>query len=369
MHARSASSSESIGRILRQTEPLSETAIRTLLDAPEEFDDRIAAAADALARMRCGDAVTYVVNRNINFTNKCNIRCHFCAFHRPDSSPEQFTLSVGDCVAALLETPSVTEVCIQGGIHDNLGLDYYEEMVRQLKAVRPDVHIHAFSPQEIQALAMRENIDEWGILTRLKQAGLDSMPGTAAEILVPHVRKAVSPRRLTVGEWTHIVVTAHQLGIRTSATAMVGHVESSEDFADHLLQIRDIQTQTGGFTEFVPMPFMPAETALKRADKVKEAMTFRRYRRIVAVSRLALDPLILNIQVSWPKVGLHSASSLLRAGANDLGGTLYQESITRAAGGAHGEYQSPEAFRSAAKEAGLWAVQRTTLYGQRAAVA
>lgn len=336
--------------------------LELLLTAPTEAGPGIAAAADSLARRRHGDQVTYVVNRNVNFTNHCSVRCFFCAFHRPEHSPDAFRLSVGDVVERVASTPEVTELCIQGGIDDAFGLSYYEDLLAALKRWKPSIHLHAFSPQEIWSLSEREAVPVDQVLERLRGAGLDSMPGTAAEILVPRVRDRVSPRRVRADDWAFIVETAHGKGLRTSATMMFGHLESPAERAEHMQRIRRLQELTGGFTEFVPMPFLAQDTALGRAKLVLHATELPELARVTAVSRLFFDDVIGNIQASWVKAGHAGAVALLQAGANDLGGTLYEESISRLAGGSAGEYMAPEDFHRLAGLAGRKAVERTTLY-------
>jgi 7,8-didemethyl-8-hydroxy-5-deazariboflavin synthase CofH subunit len=337
--------------------------IEALLTAPPETHAAICRRADELTRKRHGDRVTYVVNRNINFSNTCSIRCHFCAFHATHK-PEQFRLSVADVVAKANETPFVSELCIQGGIDEAIELGFYEDLVRALKQWKPTIHIHAFSPQEIISLAAREELGVGEILARLRTAGLDSIPGTASEILEDDIRKLVSPRRLTAGDWQYVVETAHTLGIRSSATMMYGHVETPLHRAKHMVKIRRLQEKTRGFTEFVPMPFMADNTALERANLVRpgQRVSFADVERTLAVSRLYFDDVIPNIQTSWVKTNIAFAAGTLRTGANDLGGTLYEENITRLAGGSAGEYTSPEEFQNAAARVGLTAVERDTLY-------
>lgn len=336
--------------------------LELLLSTPAEAGAVIAEAADALTQRRHGDQVTYVVNRNVNFTNHCTVRCFFCAFYRSENSPEAFRLTVDDVVERVASTPHVTELCIQGGIDHAFGLDYYEQLLKALKRWKPSIHLHAFSPQEIRSLSERERLSVGAVLERLRGAGLDSMPGTAAEILVDRVRDRVAPRRLRADDWGYIVETAHRMGLRTSATMMFGHLESHADRAEHMARIRRLQEDTGGFTEFVPMPFLSQDTALGRAKLVLQETELPELERVTAVSRLYFDDVIGNIQASWVKAGHDGAVALLRAGANDLGGTLYEESISRLAGGTAGEYMAPEDFHRLAGLAGRKAVERTTLY-------
>lgn len=336
--------------------------LERLLTAPPEAGAEIAAAADALTQRRHGNQVTYVVNRNVNFTNHCTVRCFFCAFYRSENSPDAFRLTVEDVVARVASTPHVSELCIQGGIDHAFGLGYYEDLLKALKRWKPSIHLHAFSPQEIWSLSERERLSVGDVLGRLRGAGLDSMPGTAAEILVARVRDQVAPRRVRADDWAFIVETAHRMGLRTSATMMFGHLESPAERAEHMARIRRLQEHTGGFTEFVPMPFLSQDTALGRAKLVLHEAELPELARVTAVSRLYFDDVIGNIQASWVKAGQDGAVALLQAGANDLGGTLYEESISRLAGGTAGEYMAPEDFHRLAASAGRTAVERTTLY-------
>lgn len=336
--------------------------LEVLLAAPPEAGAELNAAADALARRRHGDEVTYVVNRNVNFTNHCSVRCFFCAFYRSESSPEAFRLSVEEVVERVASTPEVTELCIQGGIDDKIGLSYYEALLAALKRWKPSIHLHAFSPQEIWSLTEHEHLSVEQVLERLQRAGLDSMPGTAAEILVAKVRDQVAPRRIRADDWEHVVTAAHRAGLRTSATMMFGHLETAGDRAEHMTRIRRIQEATGGFTEFVPMPFLKEDTALGRAGLVLRQTELPELERVTAVSRLYFDDVIGNVQASWVKAGQAGAVALLQAGANDLGGTLYEESISRLAGGTAGEYMAPDDFHRLARLAGRRAVERTTVY-------
>ncbi len=351
--------------LTRSPGELSEADLETLLSAGPSLHDAIGEVGGALARKRHGRRVSYIVNRNLNFTNICEVRCHFCAFYRTPAQGGTFVVSPLSAVHRLVDTPEISEVCIQGGINPDLSLAYYVLLIELIKSWRKDVHVHAFSPQEVWSLAEREERPLQEVLEVLKGAGLDSMPGTASEILVDEVRRKVAPRRLTSAQWEQVVKTAHRLGIRTSACMMFGHVESMRDRARHLGVIRRIQEETGGFTEFVPMPFMPGGTALQRMGWVRDETSVADVERMVAVSRLSLDDVIPNIQTSWPKLGLEAAAATLHMGANDIGGTLYEESITRSAGGTHGEYHSPDELRAAILGAGLEPVERDTIYQVR----
>lgn len=339
--------------------------LAALLTAPAAFRPALEAAADDRARARHGREVTYVVNRNVNLTNHCSVRCGFCAFYRMPRSPEAYRKSPEQAVADVAATtPHVTEICLQSGIDDAYRLDDWVRLVRLFKAWRPGVHLHAFSPQEIWSLSLLEGVEVEAVLDRLREAGLDSMPGTAAEVLVPAVRRRVAPRRLPVEAWERVVEAAHRRGLRTSATMMFGHLESPADRAAHLVRIRRLQERTGGFTEFVPMPFLPANTALQRAGRVASQAPLDDVALVTAVSRLYLDDVIANVQASWVKAGQVGAARLLQAGANDLGGTLYEESISRSAGGTAGEMMTPEDFSRVARMAGRVAVERTTGYAR-----
>jgi FO synthase len=333
--------------------------------------DEIRDAADALNRRLHGEVVTYVVNRNANFTNVCTTHCSFCGFYRPPGHPEAYTRSVGAVVERVLQTPWVTEVCLQGGIHPDLGLDYYEELLRALKRALPGVHLHAYSPMEIHSLCLKSGLEARAVLERLREAGLGSVPGTAAEILDDAMRDQLSPDKLRAAEWEAIIEAAHQTGLRSTATVLFGHRESWEDLIRHLDRIRSLQRRTGGFTEFVPLAFVPYRNRLggalaREAGVSPEALAeagAERVERLYPLARLFFGEEIPNLQTSWVKLGPERAAAMLRSGCNDFGGTLYEESITRESGGRFGECMTPVEIETAIQSVGRIPRQRTTLYG------
>jgi FO synthase len=329
----------------------------------------VAREADALRIRAVGHAVTYVVNRNINYTNICTHRCGFCAFAKGRSARSLrgpgYNLAVDAIAARVVEAAArgATEVCLQGGIHPSFTGHAYLDIVHAAKAAAPDIHIHAFSPLEIAHGARTLGLSLRDYLSRLKDAGLATLPGTAAEILCDDIRAIICPDKLTSAEWLQVMREAHGLGLRSTATIMFGSVESPAHWARHLLAVRALQAETGGFTEFVPLPFVHMEAPLWRQGRARSGPSWREALLMHAVARLALAPLIPNIQASWVKLGRDGAVEALRAGANDLGGVLMDESITRAAGGVNGQQMDAEAMQAAIRSAGREPRQRTTLYG------
>lgn len=309
-----------------------------------------------------GPRVTYVHNRNANFTNVCVVDCKFCGFYRKSGEPEAYTHSIEEILRRVASTPEITEVCLQGGINPELPPDYYFQLLRRLKAFNPSLHLHAFSPQEVHVLSARMSRSVAETLAMLKDAGLDSMPGTAAEILVDEVRKVICPSKISTFRWRQIVKTAHRLGIPTSATIMFGHVESQAHRVAHLSLLRSIQETTGGFTEFIPLPFMPYRTRLGQDYSIETPPELEAYWRMLAASRLYFDSLIPHVQVSWVKVGLEAAKRALTGGVDDFSGTLHEERITSSAGGTHGQCLSREEMREAIRSAGMVPAERDTLY-------
>jgi len=320
-------------------------------------------AADEVRRRRVGDIVTYVVNRNINFTNICEGGCKFCAFRRSPDDPDAYVLTPGQIAAKVREAVEfgATEVCIQGGLHPEFGLEDYLAILRAVRGVSKTIHIHAFSPAELDHIARQEGSSVGEVIKTLRGAGLNSVPGTAAEILVDRVRAIICPKKLSTGEWTKIIKTCHRLGLPTTATMMYGHVETARERAQHLALIRDIQRETGGFTEFVPLAFLPSNTPLQRAGIVRSSPSVVDNLRVHAVSRLMLAGWIDNIQASWVKLGPRLAQLMLKAGANDLSGTLMEENISRAAGG-RGQAMLPEQLEGLILEIGRVPRQRSTTY-------
>jgi FO synthase len=330
--------------------------------------DEICAAADALRAQVNGDVVTYVVNRNINYTNVCSYACSFCAFSKGKLHDHlrgrPYDLALEEIARRAQEAwqRGATEVCLQGGIHPAYTGDTYLTLLRTVKEAVPGMHVHAFSPLEISHGAQTLGVSVAAYLERLRKAGLGSLPGTAAEILDDEVRARICPDKLNTREWLDVVGTAHAVGLRTTATIMFGHVEDTRSWAAHLLHIRDLQERTGGFTEFVPLPFVHMEAPMYLKGGARRGPTWREVMLIHAVARLALHPLVTNIQASWVKAGPAGVARLLAAGVNDCGGTLMNESISRAAGTQHGQELPPEAMEAMISAAGRAPRQRTTLY-------
>ncbi|TNF33456.1 MAG: 7,8-didemethyl-8-hydroxy-5-deazariboflavin synthase subunit CofH [Gammaproteobacteria bacterium] len=334
--------------------------------------DEIAAVCQAADRLRQsvnGDCVSYVVNRNINYTNICYFKCRFCAFSKGKVSEnlreKPYDISMEEIQRRTLEAweRGATEVCLQGGIHPDYTGQHYLDVCEAIRAVCPSMHIHAFSPLEITQGATTLGLSLPEFLAQLKAAGLNTLPGTAAEILDDEVRAVICPDKISTDEWFDVMRAAHQQGIRSTITIMFGHVESPLHWARHLLRVRDLQAETGGFTEFVPLPFVHMESPQGLRKISRKGPTFREVLLMHAIGRLVLHPLVKNIQASWVKLGAEGVSACLSAGVNDLGGTLMNESITRAAGAAHGQEFSPEYLEGLMDAAGRSHRQRTTLYG------
>jgi FO synthase subunit 2 len=317
------------------------------------------AIADALRREEKGEVVTYLVNRNINFTNICVGTCKFCAFR--EDYERGFLMSVDAVLRKVEEAVNngATEICIQGGLHPNLVLETYCELIETIKA-QFNVHIHAFSPMEVLHAARNSQLSEEEVLKALKRAGLGSMPGTAAEILDDAIRAIICPTKLKTVQWVEIVKTAHRLGIPSTATIMYGHIESWENRVDHLFTIRAIQEETRGFTEFVPLKFMDKNNELGRM--VRREVPFLEDAILHALARVILHPYCTNLQVSWVKLGLPAAQRMLEFGVNDMGGTLMEENISRLSGATAGEHLSPDEFERLIRGAGRIPKRRTTLY-------
>ena len=334
---------------------------------------RVVSAADGLRRAMTGDTVRYVVNRNINYTNICYYRCQFCAFSKGKTHEAlrgaPYDLALEEIVRRATEAweRGATEVCLQGGIHPQYTGETYLGICRAIKAAVPDMHIHAFSPLEVTQGAATLGIPIGAFLAQLKAAGLSTLPGTAAEILDDEVRAVICADKVNTAEWLDVARTAHGLGLRTTSTIMYGHIEHPLSWARHLLALRDLQMETGGFTEFVPLPFVHMEAPMYLRGAARRGPTFREAVLMHAVARLALHPHITNIQTSWVKMGPRGAAACLEAGANDLGGTLMNESISRAAGTEHGQEFPPEAMEELIRSLGRAPEQRSTLYGPVAA--
>ena len=349
-------------------ETLDEAEIVRLFHARGREFAEVCAAADRLRRAVNGDTVTYVVNRNINYTNVCYFRCQFCAFSKGKLSEnlrgKPYDLGLDEIERRGREAwqRGATELCLQGGIHPDYTGETYLDICRRLKSVLPDMHLHAFTPLEIWqgAKTLGKSIETF--LQELYDAGLGTLPGTAAEILDDEIRAIICPDKVNTEQWLSVMETAHRVGLRSTATIMFGHVDGPENWARHLLRLRALQMRTGGFTEFVPLPFVAMEAPIFLKGKARHGPTFREGVLMHAVARLALHPHFRNVQASWVKMGPDGVRACLNAGANDLGGTLMNETITRAAGASHGEEMPPEAMEALIRAAGRTPKQRTTLY-------
>ena len=345
---------------------LTDTQALALITAAGTELDEVCALADAVRVDVNGPEVSYVVNRNVNFTNVCYTGCRFCAFAQRRSDADAYTLSVEEVAdrAAQAWDLGATEVCMQGGIHPDMPGTAYFDLLRAIKARQPDIHVHAFSPMEVVNGATRANLSirEW--LTEAKAAGLGSIPGTAAEILDDDVRWVLTKGKLPTASWIEVITTAHELGIRSSSTMMYGHVDTPAHWVAHLALLRRIQEQTGGFTEFVPLPFIHTNSPIYLAGLARAGATFDENRAVHAVARLMLHGAIDNIQTSWVKLGPDGTRVMLQGGVNDLGGTLMEETISRMAGSKYGSFVTVPQLEEICAPLGRPAVQRTTLYGR-----
>ncbi len=349
--------------------PLAAAQIAELFAARGRAVDDVLAAADQLRRTVVGDEVTFVANRNINYTNICTYKCGFCAFSKGRSARDlrgpAYLLDLDEIAARTREawTMGATEVCLQGGIHPSFDGHTYLSIARTVLAAEPAMHLHAFSPLEVTHGANTLELPLRDYLARLRDAGLRSLPGTAAEILDDEVRAIICPDKLTTAQWLDVMRAAHSVGLRSTATIMFGHVETPLAWARHLLAIRALQEQTGGFTEFVPLPFVHREAPMARRGLSRPGPTWREAQLMHAVARLVLHPEIQNIQASWVKLSPAGAAACLDAGVNDLGGTLINESISRAAGAQHGQGLTREQMQDLIRARGRTPRQRSTLYG------
>jgi FO synthase len=329
--------------------------------------DALVGVADQLRRDTVEDVITYVVNRNINFTNVCFVGCSFCGFGRGPGAPDAYSLSFEEVVRRAREAweRGATEVCVQGGLPRDLDGFYYRNLLRAIKHAIPEMHVHAFSPMEIDYGVKKTGMALRDYLRMMKDEGLGSIPGTAAEILDDRVRKELSPNKLPAARWVEIITAAHELGIPTTSTMMYGHVEEPADWVRHMLLLRAIQKRTGGFTEFVPLGFIHEKTRLYRHGGARPGAKREEHLRVHALARVLLHGAIKNLQVSWVKLGFETSLACLQAGANDFSGTLMEESISKAAGATFGEYVSPEEFRARIRSIGRVPAERTTTYKVR----
>ena len=330
--------------------------------------EAVAGVADLLRRRAVGESVSYVVNRNINYTNQCYFRCGFCAFSKGPRSlnlrGEPYLLEIHEVAFRAKEAweRGATEVCLQGGIHPEFTGEFYEATVAAVKEAAPGIHVHGFTPLEVWQGAETLGISVEQFLGRLRDAGLGTLPGTAAEILDDRIRRHLCPDKIRTAQWSYVMETAHRLGLRSTATIMFGHIDDAASWAEHLEVVRSIQRRTGGFTEFVPLPFVHMAAPIYLRGRARPGPTWDEVVLMHAVARIAFDGLIPNIQCSWVKLGLSGAAALLRAGCNDLGGTLMNENISRAAGAVHGQVVEPEDLERTIRSLGRIPVRRNTIY-------
>jgi len=348
----------------RRGEELTDDELTALFaERRPEVVESMRVAADGLRAELAGDVATFVVNRNVNFTNVCVVGCAFCGFGQGRRSPDAYHVTPDDFQARVEEAIEfgATEICMQGGIHPDYTLDDYGRWLRLAKEVGPDLHLHAYSPMEIHYMCERSGLSPEAVFDHLREAGLDSTPGTAAEVLDDGVRQRISPNKLPARRWVEIIEACHRSGLRSTSTVMFGHVEEPWELARHMRLVRSLQERTGGITEFVPLSFIPYQTLLGRTHGIEEISREDNLKHTAAF-RLALGKQIPNLQASWVKMGLDAATEALRWGVNDLGGTLMEENISRMAGSRHGVRLEPEDLIAAARAAGRTPAQRTTLY-------
>lgn len=341
--------------------------ITALFDADGHDLLALIAAADHLRAQTVGDVTTYVINRNINFTNVCVKACGFCAFSRGHLGEEGYFLPTEEILRRAREAHELgaTEVCVQAGLAPGIDGWHYVNLCRALKEAMPDLHIHGFSPEEVLYASNLTGVSIREYLLALRDAGVGSLPGTSAEILVDEIRQELSPGRITTAQWINLIQTAHEIGIPTTSTIMYGHIEKSHHKAVHLSILRDIQKRTGGITEFVPLSFVYEETPIFHRNRIvglRRGASGAEVMKMYAVSRLVLNKWIPNLQVSWVKEGPKFSQIALLAGANDFGGTLINESISTAAGSSHGQLMKPSQFRDLIREMGRIPAERTTTY-------
>jgi FO synthase len=342
--------------------------IEALFRARGDQVDAVAQVADELRRRRVGDVVTYVVNRNINYTNLCYFRCGFCAFSKGPRSlnlrGDPYLMGLDEIVERAREawTKGATEVTLQGGIHPDFTGNFYVDVVKAIKEELPEIHIHGFTPLEVWQGAETLGVTVRRFLEELKEAGLGTLPGTAAEVLDDEIRSYLCPDKIRTAQWAEVMLTAHDLGLRSTSTIMFGHIDHPRSWANHLEVIRQIQRRTGGITEMVPLPFVHMGAPIYLRGRSRPGPTWDEVVLIHAVSRIAFDGLIDNIQASWVKLGLEGGGRLLDAGCNDMGGTLMGEIITRSAGATHGQEVTPSEFRSLIESVGRSPAERSTTY-------
>ena len=344
--------------------PVSDEQALALFQAEGADLDALRGVADGLRQEAVGDVVTYVINRNINFTNVCYVGCRFCAFAQREVDPEAYTLTLEEVADRAEEAwlDGASEVCMQGGIHPDLPGSFYLDLLDAVKARVPGIHVHAFSPMEVLNGATKMGVSFREFLTACKEHGLGTIPGTAAEILDDDVRWLLTKGKLPADTWEEIVRTAHDVGIQSSSTIMFGHVDAPPHWVGHLRRIARIQQDTGGFTEFVPLPFIHRNAPIYLAGHARPGPSFEDSVRLHAVARILLDGLIHNVQVSWVKLGLEASSEILASGANDFGGTLMEETISRMAGAEWGIRMTPQQFDDAIRAIGRTPGVRTTTY-------
>jgi FO synthase len=348
----------------REGEELSEDELTALFsETRPEVIEEMRAAADELRAELAGDRVTFVVNRNINFTNICVVGCAFCGFGQGKRSPDAYEVSEADFADRIRDAVAfgATELCMQGGIHPDLTLEEYGKWLRLAKDVAPQLHLHAYSPMEVHYMCERSGKQPQEVFEYLLECGLGSTPGTAAEVLDDGVRQRISPNKLPADRWVEIIEASHRAGLRSTSTVMFGHIEEPRELARHMRVVRALQERTGGITEFVPLSFIPFNTLLGRTHGIEEISMGENLKHTAAF-RLALGRSVTNLQASWVKMGLEGATESLRWGVNDLGGTLMEENISRMAGSQHGVRLEPEQLIEAARAAGREPAQRTTLY-------
>jgi len=358
--------SEILNNVLSEKEVSEVDALR-LYNTTEIDFHLVGLVADEIRRRRVGDIVSYVVNRNINFTNVCIKQCGFCAFSRDFREEEGYFLPTEEIVRRAKEAHQLgaTEVCVQAGLPPDMEGDLYEKICREIKKEIPDIHIHGFSPEEILYGATRSETSIEEFLKRMKEAGVDTLPGTSAEILDQKLRDKISPGRISVKDWEKVIKTAHKMGINTTSTMMFGHLETLEDRVSHIAKLREIQKETGGFTEFVPLNFIPTEAPMYKHqlhEGIRQGASGNDVLLTHAIARIMLNNSIDNIQMSWVKEGQKMSQLLLMWGANDFGGTLINESISTSAGSEHGQLLRPKEIRRMIKEIGRIPAERDTRY-------